>query len=145
MVLPKLVFAGASVGCGLGSLIWKKNTVVSALFRLTTNHSFSSQLFGITTGTSGCSKHNIVLKTKEPLYYVEVNKEELLLDMAKGEGEILTGMSNALGCSNKKSIHKSIKENFNTIRYQNSTQFLGDIVHIIKKNNLHSKCSNIII
>lgn len=91
-------FADNSAGCGLGSLIWKDNSIISGLFRMTTNHSFSSQLFGITTGTSGCSQHSIVMREKAPVYYAEANLEELKIDMAKGEGEYVSIFSDALGC-----------------------------------------------
>lgn len=91
-------FADSSVGCGLGSLIWKKNSILSALFRLTTNHSFSTQLFGITTGTSGCSQHSIVKNEMAPVYYAEANLNELKLDMSRGNGEFLSTFALTLGC-----------------------------------------------
>lgn len=93
--------ADSSVGCGLGSMIWKDNSIVSALFRATTNHSFSSQLFGITTGTSGCSSHSIVKRDMYPVYYAEANLPELRHEMALGSGEYLTTFSEVLGCDDK--------------------------------------------
>jgi hypothetical protein len=92
------VFADSSTGCGLGSLIWKDNSIISAMFRITTNHSFSSQLFGITTGTSGCSAHSIVKRDMAPVYYAEANIEELKVEMSQGKGEFVGTFSEALGC-----------------------------------------------
>jgi hypothetical protein len=91
--------ADSSTGCGLGSMIWKQNSIVSALFRGTTNHSFSSQLFGITTGTSGCSQHSIVKRDMYPVYYAEANLPELRIEMAQGQGEYLTTFAQVLGCT----------------------------------------------
>lgn len=91
--------ADSSTGCGLGSMIWRENSIVSALFRATTNHSFSSQLFGITTGTSGCSQHSIVKRDMYPVYYAEANLPELRHEMAVGQGEYLATFAQVLGCS----------------------------------------------
>ena len=91
--------ADSSTGCGLGSMIWKENSIVSALFRATTNHSFSSQLFGITLGTSGCSQHSIVKRDMYPVYYAEANLPELRHEMATGQGEYLATFAQVLGCS----------------------------------------------
>jgi Protein of unknown function (DUF3015) len=92
------VRADSGVGCGLGSLIWKDNSIISALFAATTNHSFSSQLFGITTGTSGCSQHSIVKRDMYPVYYAEANLPELRHEMAIGSGEYLSTFAQVLGC-----------------------------------------------
>ena len=43
-------------GCGLGSMIIQENTKVMQLLAATTNGSFGSQTFGISTGTSNCKK-----------------------------------------------------------------------------------------
>lgn len=93
--------ADSSTGCGLGSMIWKQNSIVSALFRATTNHSFSSQLFGITTGTSGCSQHSIVKRDMYPIYYAEANLPELRHEMALGQGEYLATFAQVMGCDAK--------------------------------------------
>jgi hypothetical protein len=111
------VLADNSTGCGLGSLIWKDNSIVSALFRMTTNQSFSSQLFGITSGTSGCSQHSIVKRDMAPVYYAEANIEELKVEMAQGKGEYVSIFADALGCPEtlKPEFSKMTKEKYETI------------------------------
>ncbi len=99
ILFPALSMADSSTGCGLGSIIWKENSILSALFRATTNHSFSSQLFGITTGTSGCSQHSIVKRDMYPVYYAEANLPELRYEMAQGQGEYVATFAEVLGCS----------------------------------------------
>ena len=90
--------AAGDAGCGLGSMIIQKNAKLSQLFAATTNHSFSSQAFGITFGTSGCSSSSIVMLDKEATHYAEANFENLKVDMARGEGENLSTFAQILGC-----------------------------------------------
>ncbi len=139
--------ADSSTGCGLGSLIWKENTIISALFRSTTNHSFSSQLFGITSGTSGCSQHSLVKRDMAPVYYAEANKEELKIDMARGEGEYLTTFAEALGCPSnlKKQFSNETQKNFSKIFPTSNTtplEMLNSVKAVIKENSsLQGQCT----
>ena len=93
------VFAAGDAGCGLGSLIWRSNTKLTQLFAITTNSSFGTQTFGITTGTSNCTAHGLVMKDKEQIYYVEANFKPLSTEMAQGRGENLMAFSDVMGCS----------------------------------------------
>lgn len=144
-------FADSSVGCGLGSLIWKKNSIVSALFRATTNASFSSQLFGITTGTSGCTQHSIVKRDMAPVYYAESNMENLRVEMAMGEGEYLNAFAATLGCelSDQKLFNDVTKSQYETIfRVDTKTpaQMLNNVKSVINKNaTLKNTCEYAII
>lgn len=85
-------------GCGLGSLIFRENSKLLQLFALTTNGTFSSQIFGITSGTSNCSASGIVMREKAVQYYVEVNHDDLTREMAQGEGEKLNTLAALYGC-----------------------------------------------
>ncbi|MBI3557224.1 MAG: DUF3015 family protein, partial [Deltaproteobacteria bacterium] len=93
--------AGSDAGCGLGSLIIKKNTVMSQTMASTTNGSFGSQFFGITSGTSNCNPSGFALVEKEQIFYTESNYQHLKVEMAKGEGENLLAFAQVLGCSDK--------------------------------------------
>lgn len=116
MFFTGIILADNSVGCGLGSLIIKRQSVVSALFRATTNHSFSSQLFGITTGTSGCSQHSIVKNEMAPVYFAEANLETLKIEMAQGHGEYLSAFVSTLKCKNRPDVYSNLmKNNYNRI------------------------------
>lgn len=144
-------FADSSVGCGLGSMIWKKSTIISALFRMTTNHSFSSQLFGITTGTSGCSRHSIVKNEMAPVYYAEANMENLRLEMAMGQGEYLDGFAATLGCpmSVQNEFNAMTKENYQSIfnkKTNSPVQMIGNLKEVMKNNDvLKATCSQNLI
>ena len=96
-IISSKSFAGDS-GCGLGSLIIQKNSKLLQLFGMTTNGTFSSQAFGITSGTSNCSANGIVFSDKEATVYAEANLQNLKIDMARGSGESLTAFAQILGC-----------------------------------------------
>lgn len=90
-------FAG-DAGCGLGSVVISKNSKGLQLLALTTNYSFFSQAFGITSGTSGCSASGIVQNDKQIQYFVEVNHDDLSREMAQGRGEKLNTLAQLHGC-----------------------------------------------
>jgi hypothetical protein len=93
-------FAG-DAGCGLGSMLIQKNSKLLQLFALTTNGSFFSQGFGITSGTSGCSASGLVMTDKQIQYFVEVNQEDLSREMAQGRGDKLATLALLNGCANE--------------------------------------------
>src|SRR5438445_382606 len=95
-------FAG-DAGCGLGSMVITKNSKLLQLFAMTTNATFLTQAFGITSGTSNCSASGIVMTDKEVQYFVEVNQEELSREMAQGHGEKLFTLAQMKGCWNESS------------------------------------------
>ena len=95
------VWAAGDAGCGLGSVVWKDNAKLLQLFAITTNGTFSSQIFGITSGTSNCSARGIVMQDKAIRYFVEANHEDLSREIASGSGEKLTTLASLYGCDSK--------------------------------------------
>jgi hypothetical protein len=96
-VFAAAVFAG-DAGCGLGSVVMKKNSRVSQTLAMTTNATFSSQFFGITTGTSNCNASGWVRNDIEIEKYIASNIHNIKVDMARGEGETLATLSLMMGC-----------------------------------------------
>lgn len=92
-------FAVGDAGCGLGSLVWKDNAKLVQLFAVTTNGTFASQTFGITSGTSNCSAHGLVMNDQDRVNFVEANYPKLQVDMARGQGETLSTLAEVLGCN----------------------------------------------
>lgn len=88
-------------GCGAGGYIIQKNSKVLQLLAVTTNHSFLSQEFGITSGTSGCSASGIVMNDRAAEYFAEVNLKDITREMAQGKGEKLSAFTALYGCSVK--------------------------------------------
>jgi hypothetical protein len=93
----------SSSGCGLGWQFFKKNSLVSSSFRSSTN-AIASNTSGMTSGTSGCAKHDIVLKEKAALYYAEANYQKLQSEMSEGQGEHLQAFATLLGCHGTNSL-----------------------------------------
>lgn len=85
-------------GCGLGSVVISKNSKGLQILSMTTNGTFSSQMFGITSGTSNCSASGLVKNEKEIQYFVEVNQADLSREMAQGQGEKLNTLATLHGC-----------------------------------------------
>lgn len=86
-----------SSGCGLGWQVSRRNSLVSSFARSLTNATFSNTI-GMTSGTSGCSRHMIVKNDKQDIHYAEANYNELMVEMAAGQGEYLQGFAAVLGC-----------------------------------------------
>ena len=95
--------AAGDAGCGLGSLVMQKNSKLLQIFAMTTNATFFSQAFGITSGTSGCSASGLVQNEREVEYYVEVNQDDLSREMAQGQGEKLKTLAVLNGCQSEES------------------------------------------
>lgn len=91
--------ADGSSGCGAGWFLFKENSLVSSTLRGTTNSLFFNNTFGMTFGTSNCSKHSIVKNEKEQIYYSEANREQLAVEMAQGSGEYIEAYARVMGCS----------------------------------------------
>lgn len=107
-----LAHAGAAgygpAGCGLGSIVFGPegemrkvfaNSTVSEILAATTNGTFGSQTFGLTTGTSNCGKSGLIQSSREQEAFAEVAYDEISREMAKGEGEYLTAFATLMGCS----------------------------------------------
>lgn len=118
-------------GCGLGNMIFGKDNQILAS---TTNGSSNSQTFGITSGTSNCVEGSGVAKLEN---YIEANPEALANDMARGQGQTLTGLTQVLNCSNPGKVHGLLKTNYKKI-YMNGTNdasYISNQVRTILKSN----------
>jgi hypothetical protein len=104
-------------GCGLGSMVIKEQTKLMQIFAATTNGSTGSQLFGITSGTSGCKSENFVMREKAAQYFAEVNKEDLSREMAQGRGEKLMTLAAIYGCEGEAQASFAVmtQENYSKI------------------------------
>jgi len=115
LALSTTVVADNSSGCGLGWQVFPKNSLVSSAFR-TTTHIILPNTFSMTFGTSGCSRHDIVQNEKKGIHFAESNFHQLMIDMAKGEGEYLQGFAKVTGYSGDIKIYgEYIKSNYDHI------------------------------
>ncbi len=88
-------------GCGLGKLAWEsaqgKRKIVQQILAATTNGTFGSQTFGISSGTSGCTNDGVVKNDQKVPVFASVNFENLKQEMAQGHGEYLASLATLLG------------------------------------------------
>lgn len=89
-------------GCGLGYMLFGKdypNSRGIQILAVTINGIVANQLFGITSGTVGCTVDGTIAFNQELEMYAEANLGNLSGDMAKGEGEYVTAFASLLGAS----------------------------------------------
>jgi hypothetical protein len=90
-------------GCGLAYLLFAKdnNTQGIQILASTTNNLYGTQSFGITSGTSGCTKDGALAFNREVEVYAAVNLTNLAEEMAKGEGEYVGAFASLLGATDE--------------------------------------------
>jgi hypothetical protein len=88
-------------GCGLGKIAWQNypnaKTKGAQIMMATTNGSFGTQTFGMSTGTMGCSDDGRWWAEQKATMFAELNTEALAQEMAQGSGEHLASMATLLG------------------------------------------------
>jgi len=92
-------------GCGLGKVAWQNyphaKTKGAQILIATTNGSFGSQTFGITTGTLGCTDDGKWWAEQKAIMFAELNADALAQEMAQGQGEHLASLATLLGVPNQ--------------------------------------------
>jgi hypothetical protein len=87
-------------GCGLGKLAWmdygSQKQIAPQVMMATTNGTFGSQTFGISSGTSGCTNDGVIMKNKH-LNLASRAFESLAEEFAQGRGEHLASLATLLG------------------------------------------------
>lgn len=90
--------AKSGPGCGLGYMLFQgQRGLLPQVLAATTNGTFGSQTFGMTTGTSGCSQDGIVSREHETAVYAQATIENLSQEMAQGQGEHLASLASLMG------------------------------------------------
>jgi hypothetical protein len=124
-----------SAGCGLGSMViendntWWKQVIASGL------NGTGSQSIAITVGTFNCDSPTPG-KMAQIESYVEANKLALANDIAKGNGETITGLSAVYGCENSAAFGMTLKNNYKTIypSYDADTTTVANNINKIATN-----------
>src|SRR3989449_8923079 len=88
-------------GCGLGKLAWSdyahQKNIGPQVLMATTNGTFGSQTFGISTGTSGCTNDGKLWAEYKVTMFAEINFDNLSQEMAQGHGEHLASLATLMG------------------------------------------------
>lgn len=100
-------------GCGLGSLIFEPNSGFTQIFAATTNGTFGSQTFGISSGTSNCA--DTAGGSASAKSFVETNRSALAKDIARGQGETIESLSRLGGCADARAVGASLQRNFDKV------------------------------
>lgn len=91
-------------GCGLGKLAWSdyggQKQIAPQVFMATTNGTFGSQTFGISSGTSGCTNDGMIMKNKH-INMASGAFASLKQEMAQGQGEHLASLATLLEVPNE--------------------------------------------
>ena len=97
-------------GCGLGSMIFGDQTGAIQILAATTNGTFGSQTFGISSGTSNCVESGSSAQGART--FIEGNREALAKDAARGSGETITTLSAMAGCKDAKAVGARLQKRF---------------------------------
>jgi len=94
--VASVIAAPNNVGCGVGSMVWDgQSGIAPQILAITTNGTMMNQMFGISSGTLGCSPNGVVslpMPHKIALF-TDDNLENLARDMAVGDGETLNSLA----------------------------------------------------
>lgn len=127
--LSSVAFAGVNsqTGCGLGSMIIKDDSsAVLLALQATTNGTSGNQTFGITSGTSGCTKTKIVMNERAQ-EFVASNMDQLAKEIAMGQGESVDTLSELLAVEDKEAFASALQTNYKNIYTSENVQ-MADVL-----------------
>lgn len=90
-----------SDSCGPGWLVIQKRTLSATTTRQTVNLGGILPTFGMTSGTMGCAQMPLSTLEEAAVKYTYTNMDSLMVAMAEGQGEVLTGFAQTLGCEDR--------------------------------------------
>jgi hypothetical protein len=102
-----------TAGCGLGSIVFGNKPGITQVFASTTNGTFGTQTFGITSGTSNCV--DAVDPVVQTTAFVETNRDVLAKDIARGNGETIATLSTLAGCQSAGAVGPALQGQFGAI------------------------------
>lgn len=130
-------------GCGLGSVVIGKRG--AQIFAATTNGTASNQLFGISFGTLNCvdGPTNEVAMNMDK--FIVANRSALAADIAKGDGETISALTQVIGCSmSGRDMGKLLQPNYRQIFADDSQPNIvtDSIISVIKNDSqVASQCN----
>lgn len=97
-------------GCGLGSILFDPGSGFTQVLAATTNASFGTQTFGITSGTSNCSTSQRGAGAARA--FVEANRPALARDIARGGGETIASLTQIAACADAAQVGAHLQRRF---------------------------------
>jgi hypothetical protein len=112
--------ARENTGCGLGTMLWENkadDSSISQALQATTNGTFGSQTFGLSTGTSECKQPTRFVKNEKVNQFVAHNIDNIAKDIAMGKGESLDTLAELMEVSADKrpAFYSKLQVNFSRI------------------------------
>jgi len=123
-------------GCGLGSLLFSPDSGFTQVLAATTNGTFGSQTFGISSGTSNCADTGGGSASARA--FVETNRVALAKDIARGQGEAIESLAKLAHCASSAPVAASLQRNFAKIFPAASvtdTQVSHSVVDVLKADS----------
>ena len=109
-------FAAPNNGCGLGNqIIANQDSVVKQSLGATTNGTSGNQTFGITSGTSGCTKPAKMVSNNKVKSFIANNMDQLAMDISAGKGESVDTLATLLKVEDKAGFKMKLQSNFGSI------------------------------
>lgn len=102
-----------AAGCGLGSIVFGSKPGFMQIFAATTNGSFGSQTFGITSGTSNCNSS--APSGMAARQFIETNRQAFAKDVSRGKGETIVSLTTLSGCRDSAAVGVTLQKNFTAI------------------------------
>ena len=125
-------FAGngkANTGCGLGTMLFGSSqaddSIVLQILAVTTNGTFGTQTFGISSGTSECEQPASVVKNERLNEFIQANLDNLARDIARGQGETLSTLGElmAVPAADRETFSKKLQAHFVEIFPSSDVQY----------------------
>ena len=110
--------ANSGPGCGLGKMVWDgQEGMVANVLASTTNGTFGSQTFGMTSGTSECDGDAVVSNEHQKKIFVASNADSLAMEAAQGGGMHLTSLAELMGIQeqDRDAFFKMTQKNYDDI------------------------------
>lgn len=102
-----------TAGCGLGSIVFGSKPGFIQILAATTNGTFASQTFGITSGTSNCADTGGGAPSAAA--FIQTNREALAKDISRGNGETIKNLATLSGCEDTAAVGATLQKNFKVI------------------------------
>ena len=129
-------FAGVpreNCGCGLGTLMFEgKDGLVQQVLAATTNGSFGTQTFGISSGTMECNQPKKFVSNEQLNKFVAENMDNLAKDAAMGHGEYVDTLAELMDVpgSKRAEFSQMLQDNFSNIFTESSVSHADVIENI---------------
>jgi len=110
---PRSAGGYGTAGCGLGLIVFGAQPGMVQILAATTNGTFGTQTFGITSGTSNCG--NTAAGPIAARSFIETNREAFAKDVSRGSGETIDNLATLSGCADSKAVARTLQRSFKQI------------------------------